>query len=130
MVQDETKSHIEKSEFYMQAGISAANKARDYAKVSDAQIADGYGAKAHGCFMQAQVEASLAIAEQLRLSNLITLAKLAGREDAHEELEYIAHQTLSELVEYKDIDLDDEVPIIPPGITIALGIKDANADSK
>ena len=79
-----------------------------------------------GAFAAAQVHATLALVEQQRIANLVSLAKLAGDESVHEELQHIAYQALGVLVEYKQTSLDDEHPVVPENIARALRIGDGN----
>ena len=71
----------------------------------------------------AQADATLAVAEQLRIGNLIALAKLAGREeDVHEELAQVAYQALDQFIDWKMTSDDDAVTFLAPDIARALGI--------
>ena len=81
---------------------------------------------ATGSAVLAVAEATLALVEQARISNLVSLAKLAGDESVHEELQHIAYQALGVLVEYKQTSLDDEHPVVPENIARALRIGDGN----
>ncbi|MCI2959519.1 hypothetical protein MN032_17680 [Agromyces atrinae] len=54
-------------------GRVAVSKAKAHAQVGARERADDYGKKATGCWAQAQVHATLALVEQQRLANLITL---------------------------------------------------------
>lgn len=80
------------------------------------------------CGLLAQAEATLALVEQQRLANLISLAALAGREDVHEELAEAAHESLGQLIAYKPTGLDDEVLMLHPTIAAALGIEAVDHD--
>lgn len=66
--------HAAEARRIMADGQSAVAHARDAAHNGNHRVADGYGAKAHGCWMQAQVHATLALVEQQRIVNLITVA--------------------------------------------------------
>lgn len=81
----------------------------------------------------AQVHATLALVEQQRIANLISLAKLAGRdEDVHEEVAAAAYGALNALVSYQDVPNGhmgpDEVVVLRPEIAAALGIKAVDHD--
>ena len=76
---------------------------------------------------QAQAEATLAIAEQAQIANLIALSTLAGREDVQEEVADAAYQALSHLVAYKRTGPDDEYPFLNPAIAAALGIENGGS---
>lgn len=52
-------------------GQDAAHKAQAQARAGNPSRADNYGKKAHGCWMQAQAEATLALVEEQRTANLI-----------------------------------------------------------
>ena len=71
----------------------------------------------------AQADATLAVADQLRLGNLIALAKLAGREeDVHEAMAQVAYQALDQFIDWKMTSDDDAVTFLTPDIAEALGI--------
>lgn len=73
--------------------------------------------------INAQTHATLAVAEQLRIGNMIALAKLAGREeDAHEELAQVAYQALDQFIDWKMTSDDDAMTFLAPDIAEALGI--------
>ena len=79
------------------------------------------------------IHATLAIAEQARIANLIALAKLAGRdEDAHEEVAAAAYGALNALISYQDVPNGhsgpDEVAVLRPDIAAALGIEAVDHD--
>lgn len=81
----------------------------------------------------AQVHATLALVKQQRIANLISLAKLAGRdEDVHEEVAAAAYGALNALVSYQDVPNGhmgpDEVVVLRPEIAAALGIKAVDHD--
>ena len=76
----------------------------------------------------AHVHATLAVAEQARIANLVALAKLAGRdEDVHEEVAAAAYGALNAMIHYQDVPNGhmgpDEVAALRPDIAAALGIK-------
>lgn len=71
----------------------------------------------------AQADATLAVADQLRIGNLIALAKLAGREeDVHEAMAQVAYQALDQFIDWKMTSDDDAVTFLTPDIAEALGI--------
>ena len=76
------------------------------------------------------IHATLAVAEQARIANLIALAKLAGRdEDAHEEVAAAAYGALNALISYQDGHSGpDEVAVLRPDIAAALGIEAVDHD--
>ena len=81
----------------------------------------------------ARIHATLAVAEQARIANLIALAKLAGRdEDAHEEVAAAAYGALNALISYQDVPNGhsgpDEVAVLRPDIAAALGIEAVDHD--
>ena len=81
----------------------------------------------------AHIHATLAVAEQARIANLIALAKLAGRdEDAHEEVAAAAYGALNALISYQDVPNGhsgpDEVAVLRPDIAAALGIEAVDHD--
>ena len=81
----------------------------------------------------AHLHATLAVAEQARIANLIALAKLAGRdEDAHEEVTAAAYGALNALISYQDVPNGhsgpDEVAVLRPDIAAALGIEAVDHD--
>ena len=70
----------------------------------------------------AHIHATLAVAEQARIANLIALAKLAGRdEDAHEEVAAAAYGANGHSG-------PDEVAVLRPDIAAALGIEAVDHD--
>ena len=81
----------------------------------------------------AHVHATLAVAEQARIANLVALAKLAGRdEDVHEEVAAAAYGALNALIRYRDVPNGhagpDEVVVLRPDIAAALGIEAVGHD--
>ena len=81
----------------------------------------------------AHIHATLAVAEQARIANLIALAKLAGRdEDAHEEVAAAAYGALNALISYQDVPNGhsgpDEAAVLRPDIAAALGIEAVDHD--
>jgi outer membrane protein TolC len=68
----------------------------------------------------AQVHATLALVEQQRIANLITLATLSGEYDENTDLLRI--EAVASLVKWVPHGLDDEHPEIRPEIAAALGI--------
>lgn len=87
-----------------------------------------HGPSAANLIAAAQVHATLALAEQQKVANLIALAKLAGREeDVHEEVAEVAYEALNALVRLKVVPnghMDpNEVTVLRPDIAAALGIK-------
>ena len=80
------------------------------------------------CLGSAHVHATLAVAEQQRIANLVALASLAGRdEDVHEEVAAAAYGALNAMIRYQDVPNGhagpDEVAALRPDIAAALGIK-------
>ena len=81
----------------------------------------------------AHIHATLAVAEQARIANLIALAKLAGRdEDGGEEVAAAAYGALNALISYQDVPNGhsgpDEVAVLRPDIAAALGIEAVDHD--
>lgn len=81
----------------------------------------------------AHVHATLAVAEQARIANLVALSSLAGRdEDAHEEVATAAYGALTALIRYRDVPNGhagpDEVAVLRPDIAAALGIEAVDHD--
>lgn len=104
--------HAAEAQRIMAAGERAAANARDAAHNGAHKIADGYGAKAHGCWMQAQVHATLALVEQQRIANLIALATSAGSPVLDRAAQRALQRANSE-----DYSLE-----VAPGIREALGL--------
>lgn len=71
----ERVNHVAEAKRVMTDGEHAVGRARDAAANGNHRVADGYGAKAHGCWMQAQVHATLALVEQQRIANVIALGQ-------------------------------------------------------
>lgn len=79
----------------------------------------------------AQAEATLALAEQQRIANLVALAKIAGRdEDIHESVAEAAYGAMDALIATKIVPnghMDPyEVEVLRPEIAAALGIEVAS----
>ena len=70
----------------------------------------------------AQVHATLAIAEQLRIGNLIALANASHMSESFDDTEEAQRQAAYKLIAYRKLDPDDELPVIAPDIAAALGI--------
>jgi hypothetical protein len=70
--------HVAEAARVMEAGRRAAVEAAAWAKHGSPERADGYGKKAHGCWMQAQAHATLALVEQQRIANRLMLAALVS----------------------------------------------------
>lgn len=70
----------------------------------------------------AQVHATLALAEQQRISNLIALANSHHASEAYDDVEEARRQAAYSLIAYKEFDPDTEYPILNPKIAAALGI--------
>lgn len=77
---------------------------------------------ADGAVAIAQVHATLAVAEQLRIANLIALASLPEPDSHGEVRELLRGDALHTLAEWKRINPDDETPVIVPEIKEALGL--------
>ena len=71
---------------------------------------------------RAQVNATLAIVEQLRISNLIALANASHMSESFDDTEEAQRQAAYKLIAYRKLDPDDELPVIAPDIAAALGI--------
>lgn len=65
--------HVAEAARIMAEAQIAVGEARVAAHNGNHRVADGYGAKAHGCWMQAQVHATLALVEQQRIANIVSL---------------------------------------------------------
>ena len=70
----------------------------------------------------AQVNATLAIVEQLRIGNLIALANASHMSESFDDTEEAQRQAAYKLIAYRQLDPDDELPVIAPDIAAALGI--------
>ena len=106
-------------------GEDAARKAKEQARGGNPTRADNYGKKAHGCWAQAQVHATLALAEQQRIANVISLMQMQAEIDENTEL--LAGEALHSLIDYRRTpatpfsDPDDQ-PVIRPEIREAMGL--------
>lgn len=72
--------------------------------------------------LAAQAEATLALAEQQRVSNLISLASLVDQPTSHESLSDAAYQALDVLLGTVQTGLDDEHVVLAEDIATALGV--------
>ena len=70
----------------------------------------------------AQVHATLAIVEQLRIGNLIALANAYHMGESFDDTEEARREAAYKLIAYRQLDPDDELPVIAPDIAAALGI--------
>ena len=70
----------------------------------------------------AQVHATLAIVEQLRIGNLIALANAYHMGESFDDTEEARREAAYKLIAYCRLDPDDELPVIAPDIAAALGI--------
>ena len=70
----------------------------------------------------AQVHATLAIVEQLRIGNLIALANASHMGESFDDTEEARREAAYKLIAYCRVDPDDEFPVIAPDIAAALGI--------
>ena len=70
----------------------------------------------------AQVHATLAVAEQLRIGNLIALANASHMSNSFDDTEEAQRQSAYRLIAYRQLDPDDELPVVAPDIATALGI--------
>jgi hypothetical protein len=68
--------HAAQAREALKAGRESVTKARIAAQQGWPDEADAHGKKAHGCWMQAQAEATLALVEQKRIQNLLTYIAL------------------------------------------------------
>lgn len=71
--------HAEEAERALAVGADVVGKIRDAHHAGNMQAADDYGKKAMGCWAQAQAHATLALAEQQRIANLIAIGANAGQ---------------------------------------------------
>ena len=72
----------------------------------------------------AQTEATLALAEQQRIANLIALAGMAEDDSKHEVIAgTLGIEAVWTLATTKMIGPDDEIEVVNPDIAAALGIK-------
>lgn len=71
-----------------------------------------------------QAHATLALAEQQQIANLLTLASLAGDSDVHESLADVAYEALDILLDSVMISEDDEHVILAPWVSSALGAEE------
>ena len=72
---------------------------------------------------RAQIHATLAIVEQLRIGNLIALANASYMSESFDDTEEARRYAAYELIAYRQLDPDDELPVIAPDIAAALGIE-------
>lgn len=70
----------------------------------------------------AQVNATLAIVERLRIGNLIALANASHMPESFDDAEEAQREAAYKLIAYRQLDPDDELPVIAPDIAAALGI--------
>ena len=70
----------------------------------------------------AQVHATLAIVEQLRIGNIIALANAYHMGESFDDTEEARREAAYKLIAYRQLDPDDELPVIAPDIAAALGI--------
>lgn len=68
--------HADEARRILADGESAISKLRSAQHRGEASSADDYGKKAMGCWAQAQVHATLALAEQQRIANILSLARI------------------------------------------------------
>lgn len=66
-------NHATLAEGILEVGQEVLGKLRDAHDLGDLVAAEDFGKKAMGCWAQAQVHATLALAEQQRIANLIAL---------------------------------------------------------
>lgn len=67
--------HAAEARRALEEGRESAAKAKTAAQAGYAAEADAHGKKAHGCWMQAQAEATLALVEQQRIANLLAYSE-------------------------------------------------------
>ena len=70
----------------------------------------------------AQAHATLALDEQQRIANLVALANALHMSEAYDDTTEASREAAYALIEYVQIDPDDEHPVIHPDIAAALGI--------
>lgn len=77
--------HVDEAKRVLADGRAAAAEATRSARAGCPDTADAYGKKAHGCWMQAQAEATLALVEQQRIANLMAYIVLIGERPGAED---------------------------------------------
>lgn len=88
-------------------GEVAVRNLRAAHRLGDIVAADEYGAKANGCWAQAQVHATLALVEQQKIANRIAIAQFrVGVNDLphmrHLAVELFGHDSLRPVAEIRE----------------------------